>query len=478
MSHIDRKLRLLVVLVVLALVGAACARANDEPASSPPEEPGTESNEAEPDEQVEAEPDEPIELEPDEPIEVEPDNQPWTIDTSVCPSNWDPTTGLSDTEVKFGISAPQSGPLAVLNFLGAGIDAYFNYANAELGGVNGRDLVLIRKDDAYDPTRTVTNVSALVESDKVFGLVNVLGTPNNLAVWDDLNAQCIPHVFTGAGTPEWGDVENHPWTTGSFMSYTTETAMWTEYLQSQFPEGATVATIEFDNEFGESYANGFAEAIQGTNLEVVASAGHEGFAPNLQNQITTLAASNADVLLVMTTSTFCPETLQRVAEAAWEPLVIMSATCAAPQVTFFPIEPAGDGTLFVATQKTLVADSADEDVQFYFEKVAQYGEGIIPTVGIVSTGWEIGGALRMALLEADASEAGLNRVTLMQAIRSLDYQPPLNLDGVPFRLDGDVDAYLTESGVMRVYDVASRSYSDASDLYDYEGAEGTFTSGE
>lgn len=275
----QRRWKLLAPLLALSLVAAACSRSDDDSSTeesvaateSPTDDSvdsGTQPPVTEPATDTAAEPDtsEPVGTDPGDP---EPDvPEAWTIDTSQCPSGWDTTTGISDTEIKFGLSAPQSGPLADLNFLGAGIDAYFNYANAELGGIDGKNLVLVRQDDAYDPTRTVTNVSDLIESEQVFGLVNVLGTPNNLAIWDDVNAQCVPHVFTGTGANEWGDVDGHPWSSGSFMSYPTEAAMWARYLQTEYPDGVTVATMSFDNGFGESYEEGFAAAIEGTNIEV------------------------------------------------------------------------------------------------------------------------------------------------------------------------------------------------------------------
>ena len=92
------------------------------------------------------------------------------------------------------------------------LKAYFDYANAELNGVNGKKLKLVVKDDAYEPERTSKNVDELITKDGVFAFSGVLGTPNNLAVWDKLNEQCIPHLFPSTGAPDWGDVVNHPWT--------------------------------------------------------------------------------------------------------------------------------------------------------------------------------------------------------------------------------------------------------------------------
>ena len=50
-------------------------------------------------------------------------------------------------------------------------------------------------------------------------MLTVIGTPNNLAVWDTLNDECMPQLLNGTGAPQWGDIVNHPWTTGMQLDY-------------------------------------------------------------------------------------------------------------------------------------------------------------------------------------------------------------------------------------------------------------------
>ena len=46
----------------------------------------------------------------------------------------------------------------------------------------------------------------------MFALFNTLGTANNLAIWDYMNQQKVPHVFVATGASEWGeDVDEHPY---------------------------------------------------------------------------------------------------------------------------------------------------------------------------------------------------------------------------------------------------------------------------
>jgi ABC-type branched-subunit amino acid transport system substrate-binding protein len=95
-----------------------------------------------------------------------------------APKNEDSSVrGVSDTEIRFGISAPFSGAAKELGQnMKVGIEAAFNAANAR-GGVFGRQLKLVAADDGYEPTRTAETMKQLYEKDQVFGLIGNVGTP-------------------------------------------------------------------------------------------------------------------------------------------------------------------------------------------------------------------------------------------------------------------------------------------------------------
>jgi branched-chain amino acid transport system substrate-binding protein len=88
-----------------------------------------------------------------------------------------PVQGVTDSEIRFGISAPFSGAAKELGQnMKLGIDAAFNVANTN-GGVHGRQLRLVVVDDGYEPTRTAETIKQLYEKDRVFGIVGNVGTP-------------------------------------------------------------------------------------------------------------------------------------------------------------------------------------------------------------------------------------------------------------------------------------------------------------
>jgi ABC-type branched-subunit amino acid transport system substrate-binding protein len=138
--------------------------------------------------------------------------------------------GVTDSEIRFGISAPFSGPAKELGQnMKLGIEAAFNLANAN-GGVYGRQLRLIAVDDGYEPTRTTATMKQLYERDQVFGLIGNVGTPTAIvALPYALDRKMLFFgAFTGAGL-----LRNDPPDRYVFnyrASYAEETAAVVNYL--------------------------------------------------------------------------------------------------------------------------------------------------------------------------------------------------------------------------------------------------------
>ncbi|MDF2530788.1 MAG: Extracellular ligand-binding receptor [Clostridia bacterium] len=111
----------------------------------------------------------------------------------------DGTQGATATEIKVGTVAVQSG---VLSFIGtpyvAGMKAYFDLVNAG-GGVNGRKIKLIVKDDEFKTDKAIAAVESLIEVEKVFAIVGQLGTPGVKATSITVKEAGIPSVYFGTG---------------------------------------------------------------------------------------------------------------------------------------------------------------------------------------------------------------------------------------------------------------------------------------
>jgi ABC-type branched-subunit amino acid transport system substrate-binding protein len=62
--------------------------------------------------------------------------------------------GVSDTEIKIGNIMPYSGPASAYAAIGKAEAAYFAMIN-DRGGVKGRKITFISRDDGYSPPKTV-----------------------------------------------------------------------------------------------------------------------------------------------------------------------------------------------------------------------------------------------------------------------------------------------------------------------------------
>ena len=88
-----------------------------------------------------------------------------------------PVHGVTDSEIRFGISAPFTGAAKELgNQMRLGIETAFKLANDD-GGINGRQAKLMVADDGYEPTRTADTMKQLFEKQQVFGFIGNVGTP-------------------------------------------------------------------------------------------------------------------------------------------------------------------------------------------------------------------------------------------------------------------------------------------------------------
>ena len=111
-----------------------------------------------------------------------------------------PAEGFAEGKVPphplvLGQSCALSGPAKDLGVeLRGGLLAAFSKINDE-GGVNRREIVLLSRDDGYEPDRAVRNTRELITRDQVFMLIGEVGTPTSKAV-AEISEQDPPHTAT------------------------------------------------------------------------------------------------------------------------------------------------------------------------------------------------------------------------------------------------------------------------------------------
>jgi len=166
--------------------------------------------------------------------------------------------GITATTIKLGITLPLTGAASPgYNKIPAAMQAYFNYVN-DNGGVNGRKVQLVVKDDSYVPTLAVAKTNDLILKDKVFATVGQLGTANNEAIASSVNLgrRGIPSLFINTGFSGFTNTAKYPTTYPILASYVMEAKIMAQYIKENFA-GKKVFLIYQDDDFGTDALAGF-----------------------------------------------------------------------------------------------------------------------------------------------------------------------------------------------------------------------------
>jgi len=226
--------------------------------------------------------------------------------------------GVTDTEIKIGNTNPYSGPASSYGINGKVHAAYFAMIN-EQGGINGRKINYISRDDSYSPPKTVEQVRQLVEQDKVFVLFGTLGTPPNMAIHDYLNENKVPQLFVATGADQWNDSKHFPWTMMWLPSYGIESHIYANYILKNLPN-AKIAVLYQNDDYGKNYLNGLRAGLGDKAAKmIVATQSYETTDPTVDSQVVALQGSGADVLLTAAIPKFAAQTVRKVYDIGWRP---------------------------------------------------------------------------------------------------------------------------------------------------------------
>ncbi len=233
--------------------------------------------------------------------------------------------GVSSSEIKLGMTLPMTGTASPgYNKIPAAVKAYFDYVNAN-GGINGRKLTLVVKDDQYVPTLAVAKTNELILKDKVMALLAPLGTANNKAVAAVVNpgARGIPTLFVNTGYSGFSDKKKYPTTFSILPSYIMEAKIMAEYIKDNFA-GKKLGLIYQDDDFGDDALAGFKQA--GINFDVkVAYASGSQSGTTAAGWMQKLQAGGAEVVILFGVSSATAAALGTAAVMKFAPQWILGS---------------------------------------------------------------------------------------------------------------------------------------------------------
>ena len=171
------------------------------------------------------------------------------------------STGVTATSIKLGVSTPLTGSAGlVYGKVPGAMRAYFDYINAN-GGVNGRKISLVIRDDKYLPTLAATQTTNLILKDKVFALVGALGTATHSKAYTAaaLGKNNVPDLFINTGFSGFTNKAKYPTTFMVLPTYNMEAKVMAKVIKDNFPGQATFMIAQ-DDEFGSDGVGGFTTA--------------------------------------------------------------------------------------------------------------------------------------------------------------------------------------------------------------------------
>ena len=357
--------------------------------------------------------------------------------------------GASDTEIKIGNTMPYSGPASAYGAIGKSETAYFNMLNQQ-GGINGRKINYISRDDGYSPPKTVEQVRQLVEQDQVLFLFNTLGTPPNTAIRGYLNDNKVPQLLVATGADKWNDPKHFPWTIGWQPSYRIEARIYARYILKNLPN-AKIAVLYQNDDFGKDYLIGLQEGLgDKAGKMIVATKTYETTDPTVDSQIVALQGSGADVLLTAAIPKFAAQAIRKVYDIGWKPTHFMTNVSSSVGAVFKPAGPEKGVGIVSAGYLKDPTDPQWQDAPDFKEWLAwmkKYNAGGNLADGNNVTGYAVTSTL-VPILKACGNN--LTRENIMKQAASLhDLKVPMLLPGITVSTGPDDFAPIKQMQLMK-----------------------------
>jgi len=228
--------------------------------------------------------------------------------------------GVTADAVLFGQSAPLEGPASALGQgMRRGILAAFNSAN-RAGGIHGRTLKLISRDDAYEPDRSILQTTKLIQDDKVFALIGAVGTPTSKVAQPIAMAANVPFIgpFTGAAflrDPKLTNVINVR------ASYDAETEAWIKHLSEDL-KIKKIAIFYQDDAFGRAGLDGVKAAMAKRGMELAGEATYERNTVAVKTALITLKHAEPEAVVMVGAYTPCAEFIKLARKISFNPVFV------------------------------------------------------------------------------------------------------------------------------------------------------------
>ena len=284
--------------------------------------------------------------------------------------------GVSKSEILIGSIQDLSGPIAGFGKQARnGMQLRVDELN-EQGTINGRKLRLIVEDSAYDPRKAVLAAQKLVNQDKIFAMVQHIGTAHNNAA---LPVQLEKGVINWFPLTSARDMFEpfHRLKFAFAASYFDQMRVAVPRLVKE--KGATKpCAIYQDDDFGLDVLRGAEAGLKAAGMALVETTSFKRGATDFSSQVARMKAAGCDLVVM---GTIIRETIGTIAEArktGFSPTFIGSNAAYTDLIHKLGGK-AMDGLYATMTVQNPYPDEANPQIRFWAAKYkTKFGED--PTV--------------------------------------------------------------------------------------------------
>jgi ABC-type branched-subunit amino acid transport system substrate-binding protein len=371
--------------------------------------------------------------------------------------------GVTSTSIKLGMTLPMTGTASLgYNKIPGAAKAYFDYLN-ENGGINGRKITLVVKDDRYVPTEAVARTNELILKDKVMALLAPLGTANVKAVASSVNPgrRGIPVLFVNTGFSGFADKKKYPTTYTVLPSYVMEAKIMGQYIKENFA-GKKIGLLYQDDDFGTDALAGFKTAGVNFAVRVPYASGSQS-ATAAAGWITRFRAAEADVVILFGVSSATSAMLGTAAQLRYAPQWMLGSVGGdATTIRATGVPPAVLNGAIGFSPVPATTDMKDEYVKFFSDIYAKAVPGSPFDLNVLL-------GMNTAFMTAQAIKAAGPRLTRKSLINAI------NTKGATFANSALVPAAYSRTSQVGLTGYWVGKYSPTGDLSPIGGTYVSYT---
>jgi len=346
------------------------------------------------------------------------------------------TPGVTAKQITIGGTFPLTGIASLYKTIPTAENAYFQYVN-DHGGVNGRKINFLIRDDSYDPTKTVPLATQLVEQDHVFAIFGSLGTVPGLSTWGYLNAHKVPQVEVATGDSFWGfcafkscDGGKKPWTIGYQPDYPGESKLYGQYISQNFPN-AKIGVLYQNDSFGKNYYAGLRIGLGARKENIVSAQSYDPSQTTPSQQVIALKAAGANILVIFALPQQTIGALVTATKIGWHPDATILSNVSANTV-FLKLAAANGADVngVISTNYVNYATTVDANTpgaKLAKAIIAKYAPSLDLNDGNVEYGL---GAAWMFVYALQHAGKNPTRASLEKALHSLNVADPFLYPGI------------------------------------------------